>query len=278
MKNLICLIAMCVELGTLATNACAQPSAGMDPSRMVLVELFTSQGCDMCPEAERLLGVLAAREVRVVPIAFHVDYFNDPWRDPFSDKLHSERQAAYNSINTKPKNPEYGLYYTPMVMVDGLQSVNGRDPDGILAAIRRAETRVPQIALSAELKRSDGARAGELRVTLSPRSPRLIGRELLACAVLRDDMVVTRVESGENASKTLTARFPARSTRFDYIKLDERKETSLRFPFVLEPAWNMSNIGIVVFAQDRKSGEVYQSTMVPWTDRSSVEARGPHRS
>jgi hypothetical protein len=240
---------------------------------MVLVELFTSQGCDMCPEAERLLGVLAARNSRVVPIAFHVDYFNDPWKDPFSDKLHSERQAAYNAIYTKPKNPEYGLYYTPMVMVDGVQSVNGRDPEEIQGAVRHAQTRKPQVALSAKLELKDGERSGELRVTATPRSPRLNGRELLVCAVLRDDLVVTEVGSGENASKTLTARFPARSTLFDFTRLDEAKETNLRFPFRLEPAWNVDNLGVVVFAQDRKSGEVYQSTLVPWAHRESDRAK-----
>ena len=80
----------------------------------------------------------------MVPIALHVDYFNDPWKDPFSDKLYSERQAAYNALYTRPKNPEYGLYYTPMVMVDGLQTVNGRDPGGIQAAVRRRRPGSPR--------------------------------------------------------------------------------------------------------------------------------------
>ena len=78
MKAWICLIAACLIFTVLSCKAAAQGTAREDAARMVLVELFTSQGCDMCPEAERLLGVLAARNSRVVPIAFHVDYFNDP--------------------------------------------------------------------------------------------------------------------------------------------------------------------------------------------------------
>src|SRR6516225_9055337 len=106
----------------------AAPAAERDePRRMVLVELYTSQGCDMCPAAEKILGALAEKERRIVPIAFHVDYFNDPWKDVFSDSLYSQRQMNYNQLYTKPKNAEYGLYYTPMLMVDGQQSVNGRD-------------------------------------------------------------------------------------------------------------------------------------------------------
>ncbi|MGO9467196.1 MAG: DUF1223 domain-containing protein, partial [Isosphaeraceae bacterium] len=58
-----------------------------EPGRMVLVELYTSQGCDMCPAAEKVLGALAERNRRIVPIAFHVDYFNDPWKDVFSNPL-----------------------------------------------------------------------------------------------------------------------------------------------------------------------------------------------
>ena len=105
--------------------------------RMVLVELYTSQGCDMCPTAEKIFGAIAEKDSRIVPIAFHVDYFNDPWKDVFSDPLYSQRQMAYNQLYTRPKNPEYGLYYTPMLMIDGEQAVNGRDLPAAQAAIRR---------------------------------------------------------------------------------------------------------------------------------------------
>src|SRR5277367_76 len=119
--------------------------------RMVLVELYTSQGCDMCPTAEKLLGALAERDRSIVPVAFHVDYFNDPWKDVFSDPLYSQRQATYNQLYTKPKNREYGLYYTPMLMIDGEQSVNGRDPASAEAAIRRALARKPVVGLDVAL-------------------------------------------------------------------------------------------------------------------------------
>src|SRR5260370_25445465 len=119
--------------------------------RMVLVELYTSQGCDMCPTAENVLGALAERDRRIVPIAFHVDYFNDPWKDVFSDPLYSQRQMIYNQLYTKPKNPEYGLYYTPMLMIDGEQPVNGRDRASAEAAIRQALAKKPAVGLDVAL-------------------------------------------------------------------------------------------------------------------------------
>ncbi|MHC5541046.1 DUF1223 domain-containing protein, partial [Singulisphaera rosea] len=129
----------------LGNGASGQESGRGGARRMVLVELYTSQGCDMCPAAEKILGALAEKDRRIVPIAFHVDYFNDPWKDVFSDPLYSRRQMTYNELYQGPKNPEYGLYYTPMLMIDGVETVNGRDPASAEAAIRRALSRKPAV-------------------------------------------------------------------------------------------------------------------------------------
>jgi hypothetical protein len=57
----------------------------MDQSKKVLVERYTSQGCSSCPPASDVMGQLAALGYGpdgIVPINFHVDYFNEPWADP----------------------------------------------------------------------------------------------------------------------------------------------------------------------------------------------------
>ena len=150
-------------------------------NKMVLVELYTSQGCDMCPTAERILGALAERDRRIVPIAFHVDYFNDPWKDVFSDPLYSQRQMAYNQLYTRPKNPEYGLYYTPMLMIDGKQSVNGRDPPSAEAAIRQALARKPAVRLDVALDLTGDGLSGTATIQVTSRSARAEKSPLLVC-------------------------------------------------------------------------------------------------
>src|SRR4051812_44638314 len=219
----------------------------------------------MCPEAEAILGQLAGRSDRIVPIAFHVDYFNKPWKDPFSDALYSRRQMSYNALYTKPKHPEYGLYYTPMLMIDGEQSINGRDPAGAEAAIRRDLARKPQVAIGTTLTLDKDRTAGTLQVRVSPRSALVQGRSLLVCAVLREDGVVTHVESGENAKKALKARFPARATRYEYVELAGKdKPKSLDFSFKLDPSWDPARVGLAVFVQDKATGVIYQAAEVPW--------------
>ena len=248
-----------------------------EPSRMVLVELYTSQGCNMCPEAEEILGKLASRDRRIVPIAFHVDYFNNPWKDVFSDPLHSQRQAVYNRVYTKPKPAEYGLYYTPMLMIDGEQSVNGRDPDSAAAAIRGALARKPEVSIDVELTLDSDALSGKAKVKVTGLSPRASRSSLLLCAVLREDGVVTEIPSGENAGKSLVARYPARQTKFEFIEMKNGDPTDRNFSFTADPSWNRENLWLAVFAQDRRTAIVYQSSDLPWRSNSPAVDRSPNR-
>ncbi len=182
-----------VALGTGGVFAQSEPRDDSSSNRMVLVELYTSQGCDMCPTAEKVLGALAERDRRIVPIAFHVDYFNDPWKDVFSDPLYSQRQMSYNQLYTKPKNREYGLYYTPMLMIDGEQSVNGRDAASAQAAIRQALAKKPAVRLDAALDLKADGLSGIATIKVTSRSARAEKSPLLVCAVLREDGVVTDI-------------------------------------------------------------------------------------
>ncbi len=266
-------LALAATLTLHAGQAHAQGPVDGGSKRLVLVELYTSQGCDMCPEAERLLGTLGERDPGVVPVAFHVDYFNDPWKDPFSDALYSQRQMAYNTLYKGPKNADYGLYYTPMVMIDGLQPVNGRDPESAAAAIRQARSRKPEVAITPTLDLKDGGRSADLTIKVAGRSAQVAGRDLLVCAVLRDDKVVTQVGSGENAHKTLTARFPARATKYKFIKLAQKSDASVDLSFALDPSWKIERLDLVIFVQDKQSGAIYQAAAIPWkADSKAIRA------
>jgi hypothetical protein len=240
----------------------ADPSDGSN--RMVLVELYTSQGCDLCPAAEKILGSLAKRERRIVPIAFHIDYLNDPWKDVFSDPLYNQRQLTYNQVYTQHKNADHGLYYTPMLMIDGEASVNGRDSASAEAAIRRALAKKPAVGLDVALIVTDNGLSGMAAIKVTSRSPQVENSPLLVCAVLREDGVITDVTSGENAGKVLVARFPARQTKYDIVELDGETHTTRHFPFVIESTWKRQDLRLAVFVQDKRTGVVHQAADLPW--------------
>jgi hypothetical protein len=252
-----------LAIGGATVAAFGQGESREEPKRMVLVELYTSQGCDMCPAAEKVLGELAERDRGIVPIAFHVDYFNDPWKDVFSDPLYSQRQMTYNQLYTKTKNPEYGLYYTPMLMIDGQQSVNGRDVASAEAAIRQARAREPAVGLDVALDLRRDELSGMATIKVTSWWTRAERTPILVCAVLREDGVVTDIPSGDNAGRSLVARFPARQTKYEFIELDGKSPATQGFSFEIEPTWKRPNLRLAVFVQDKRTGVVHQAADLP---------------
>lgn len=78
-----------------------------------VVELYTSEGCNSCPPADRWLSGLRRRS-DVLAAAFHVDYWDRlGWRDRFADPRYTQRQAALQSLRGAR------FSYTPQVVVDG---------------------------------------------------------------------------------------------------------------------------------------------------------------
>src|SRR5260370_15606082 len=96
-----------------SATAFSQIDAVADGAPVVL-ELFTSEGCSSCPPADALLSDLGSSTKSVVPLAYHVDYWDLlGWSDPFSSHQWSERQSAY-ALALKLNGG-----YTPQIVIDG---------------------------------------------------------------------------------------------------------------------------------------------------------------
>jgi hypothetical protein len=79
----------------------------------VVVELYTSEGCDSCPPADRWLSTLKDKP-DVLAAAFHVDYWDRlGWKDRFASPRYSERQAQLQAADGARSS------YTPQVRVNG---------------------------------------------------------------------------------------------------------------------------------------------------------------
>src|SRR5205809_5882251 len=68
-------------------------------ARTMLVELFTSEGCSSCPPTDAWISQLRESPdlwKKIVPVAFHVDYWNNlGWRDRFAKPEFTARQRRY---------------------------------------------------------------------------------------------------------------------------------------------------------------------------------------
>jgi hypothetical protein len=188
-------LAPALALG-LAFAAAALPALrASGPARPKIVELYTSEGCSSCPPAEALLGELATRP-DVVPLAFHVDYWDElGWRDRFSLSAATQRQQWWGGV--------LGLasVYTPQMIVEGRRSLLGSDRAAIEAALAEPGESIP---VEAQLA------AGQITVRVGAYSgPRKY--DVYAIAFL--PRAVTAIGRGENAGRTLTEWNIVRSLR-----------------------------------------------------------------
>src|SRR5258708_31652095 len=85
------------------------------PNTAALVELYTSEGCSSCPPADHWLSSFArGRRALVVPIAFHVSYWDYiGWKDAYPDPRFGERQRE------RAKASGASMVYTPQEVIAG---------------------------------------------------------------------------------------------------------------------------------------------------------------
>jgi hypothetical protein len=172
----------------LAGMAAAEDRAMSEP--VVVVELYTSQGCSSCPPADEYLTSLA-KDARVVPLALHVDYWDYiGWKDSFANPKFTERQKAYARVIGSR------TIYTPQMIVGGVDRVEGHDPGRVNALLKRQLGADRQVDLSVE-RRGDVAfiRAEALRPLDGPMRVQL---------VRYDPEETVSIERGENAGHQIT--------------------------------------------------------------------------
>ena len=256
-------------LTVLRPAAAAAGENPVDQPKRVLVELYTSQGCSSCPPASDLLGKLTELGVgrdRIVPLNLHVDYFNQPWPDPYSDASYARRQRDYNSVQHRDD-----LQFTPLLMVDGRLPLLGSDRAKAVAAIEQALKNPPEVALDLDLDGTGIRKTASVKI--AARSPEVAGRELLIGMALTEDPVTTKVLRGENAGLTLVEHHVVRRLDHKFLKLDRTGSRTFTFPIQLPSGRDGTRFRVTVFAQDRANGKVYQANELPWNPRKAIQFR-----
>jgi hypothetical protein len=227
-----------------------------------------------------LLGKLAALgygPTKIVPVAFHVDYFNDPWKDPFSDPSYSKREWAYNEAQDRKD-----LYFTPMMMIDGRYPMLGSDQPKARAALDRALKQRPGVTLGIDLSSPsssrDDPRRRTLAVTVSPLSAEATDRDLLVGVAITEDPVTTAVPSGENKGKTLVEHHAVRKFVFEKVQLSKSQSKELSFPLELPADADPARCRVAVFVQDWMKGQVHQADGLRWTNGPESGPEGEPKS
>ena len=115
------------------------------PESFAIIELFTSQGCSSCPQADKLLSQTIANAKKdgkkIMALSFHVDYWNRlGWLDPFSEKKYSQLQRDYASAL------HLSNVYTPQMIVNGTTEFVGSNNNELTNALERSLHTTPAAA------------------------------------------------------------------------------------------------------------------------------------
>lgn len=203
---------------------------------VAVLELFTSEGCSSCPSADKLLPQLVRLDSNIIPLSFHVDYWNRlGWTDPFSSSEYSERQRNYaRQLNLES-------VYTPQLVINGEYELVGSNRSNAEATIKKVlkEKSLVQIDIS-NVKISDN------KVSfISTISGEYKKTHLLAALVQKQATV--KIKAGENGGVTLT--------HINIVRAFATQNAASQNNFELEIPQKMMNSDwqIVVYAQQQKN-------------------------
>lgn len=194
------------------------------------VELYTSEGCNSCPPADRWLSSVARSypRDRVLPLALHVDYWDYiGWKDPFTRREFSQRQRRLSHLQRT------ALVYTPQVLLQGadFRAWGSRDFDRGVEAIN-ARPAAADLALAIV-----GGNDLAFRVRVEARADVPEGTSVYVAAY----------ESGSaHAYVVLEWQGPIALGRHE-----------LDLPFL--PKAKAADSGVAAFVQRRRTGEVLQA-------------------
>jgi hypothetical protein len=232
-----------------AVGSGAQTAAPSQHPKVVLVELFTSEGCSDCPPADALLrrinGAKTATGQLIVGISEHVTYWNRlGWADPFSAEEYTDRQNGYG------ESLKLESVYTPQMVVNGSEQFVGSDRSSLERALQREQAQ----ASTADVRIvSASVLGGKLDVTFSANGDKSAhGAEILA--VLTDDLDQSNVLRGENSGRSLSHVAVARKmVRVGKLQAGEQQTMELPLPASFQ---QKQGHHLVLFAQAAGQGSI----------------------
>jgi hypothetical protein len=217
-----------------------------------LYELYTSEGCDSCPPADRWFASrFPAQPQGAAPIAlaFHVDYWDRlGWKDRFASAAYTARQYDAMAANGAT------FVYTPQVLLQGkpLTRWQGLDPVAHAANVAAKPARA-RVDVDARLDGSQ-VKATVVVANLADRDARLF-------VAYTDNALSSQVTAGEN-----------RGVRLDHDHVVRTLQPSVTVPAgatrraevaLAVPTERGKLASVVAFVQDPAHGDVLQAVALP---------------
>lgn len=200
----------------------------------VVVELFSSQACSFCPEADKMMEDIAAMD-NVIALSCHVDYF-DVKIGALSKPFCTDRQTEYVGLFGG------GTHYTPQMVVNGHMDVVGYKAEKISAALIKGRSdRMAGISIQPKAEGVYEAQLPAIEIT---------DREIKLWLATIDKPHKLTVASGANKGKKMVY------TNIVDTLSEQGAWDGTEKHFAVSPQLTDGQAGFAIIAQDMTSGNI----------------------
>lgn len=257
MKNL--LREPSVVIAILATWLATTPLASLAAScsktspahTIALLELYTSEGCDSCPTADKFVSQLSTSTSltsdQVIPLSLHVDYWDYiGWKDVFAKPVFTQRQrllAQFANSRT---------VYTPEFFIAGKELRNWRND--LNAEVARINRQAAPANIQLTINKLEGK---QLHFSVSASGTKMAHLYF----ALVEQSLVSKIMAGENRGATLQHDFIAREWG-DPIAIGASAINTQNRQLPIPINAVLKNLSVLAFVQSEK-GEVLQALSLP---------------
>jgi hypothetical protein len=233
-----------------AIAACETKSGN---STVALLELYTSEGCSSCPPADKFVSELPRsgfKSDRVVPLAFHVDYWNYlGWTDPFSQSDFTRRQRDF------ARRTNAVTVYTPELVLSGAEYRRwwGNSFERAIQQVNRAP---PRADIGLKLNRNGGTL--QIDGNASVRDKSNDARSASFYVALYQNNLSNKIASGENSGRTLDHSFVVRRL-YGPFAFDSTGAARFNQKLTLDAGWKPTDLGVAAFVQESRGTAILQA-------------------
>lgn len=254
------LLALALALGLLGVQAAWAQGEDLPVAHgpVVVVELFTSQACPSCPDADVIAAELDTNPDTIV-LSWPVDIWDYlGWEDTLANPENTRRQAQYNG--------HFGLRwpYTPELVVDGRSHLAGNQREQVLARIEEARTEA-RVRVPLRVRMDDG----RLVINVGNAPDHLVNALGTIWLIPYRDHNDVEIGAGPNTGRTLS-----------YVNVAEMAEPISQWagsPVILRhepnPPLGDGPDGYVVLLQERRNGPILGAARVQlrWDGAATTE-------
>ena len=247
-RIIIFLLGMMTSTSALA----ADRTISSGDKKVLLVELYTSEGCSSCPPAEKWMNTLIDDSQlwqQFVPVAFHVDYWDYiGWKDPYANPRYTQRQRAIARANGQ------STIYTPEFVVDGVEARGSRSIGDQVTQTYDSPAEADMVLTLSEV--TGGNFTAEVKVD----ALRHVGEENAELyLVIYESGLQSDVNAGENVGKKLSHDYVVRYLSPAQLTGSGRYH---KYELQLGADWNQANVGIAAFVKTQGSGRTLQAVKI----------------